>query len=254
MPSNSLNPLIFTLDADKIPSKSFSVSFREPLFEDRIAAQRAAGTDEKNGTVQELLLSLCLTAINGQPLNTVPRDPMSYYRDMKHLDAQFLLGVFTSMFYLQKEDGDRARQLGMNFKLSVAESYTIPAEELPSGGPSITFRNPTLGDRLRMETLFPGNNSDCGYYLDELLFAGSLCAVDGVPVQTPKDMISLIGKWRLLDVQYGLTVFINTVTLDDTETKSAIDLGKSLWENAKGSKPTAKSTPKSKTSEAAPTI
>jgi hypothetical protein len=249
----SVTPPVFTIEAEQIPSKSFSVSFREPLFEDRIAALRAAGTDEKNGTVQELLLSLCLTAINGNPLNVVPRDPMGYYRDMQHLDAQFLLGVFTSMFYLQKEMGDQARQTGMQFKLAISQSYTIPAADTPSGSHSITFRNPTLGDRIRLEKVYPGNNSDCGYYLDELLFAGSLAAVDGAPVQTTRDLISTISKWRFLDVQYALTVFINTVTLDDTDAKNVVDLGKSLWASVKDSRPTSKSSSKSKSSEPTPT-
>jgi hypothetical protein len=83
---------------------------------------------------------------------------------------------------------------------------------------------------MSLERKYPGNDSNCGYTFEEMLFAASLTHIDGVPVDSPRDVITLLDEWRHIDAQFALTVFINAVTIDRQEVKDAKHLGKLLLE------------------------
>lgn len=225
-----MDAAIFTIPAEKMPSKAFSVSFKEPLFKDRReVSRRYTNTTRVGYSMEELLLASCLTGINGNDLPAIPRDPLQYLKDMPHVDGQYLLAVFLSMFTLDNELSEIAKSHGSDMKVSLNETHTIARELMPLQEFSVTFRTPTLGDRMDIDRRYPGADSNCGYSLEEMLFAHSLLAVNGEAItEHPKDVITLLDNWKHLDAQFAMAIFMNAVTIDNQDSQDAKSLGKSL--------------------------
>lgn len=219
----------FTLPADKLPSCQVALTFREPMFQDRREVTRRFSPNQ-GYSLDELLVSTCLVAVNGQELSAQPQDPMDILRELPQADEQYVLLVFLSMFTLDEELSEVARQIGTKFKLVLEQQHTITRDQMPSKSYSVTFRKLTSGERMKLERRYPGSDSNCGYSFDEMLFAYSVTAIDGNPVEAvnPKDVISTLDDWTHLDFQFASTVFLNAVTVDRDDANEAKQLGKSL--------------------------
>jgi hypothetical protein len=219
----------FTISAESMPTKSYSVTFREPLFKDRREASRRYPGQQAGYSMEELLLATCITGINNQPFPPIPRDPIQNYKELPLVDGQYLLAVFLGMFTLDQELSDQAKELGTKFKLTPSFNNCVNKEDMPLKEFSVSFRPAQAYDRIENDRRYPGANSNCGYSLEEMLFADCITAVDGEPISNkPKDVISLIDDWKHIDAQFAIAVFINTVTIDENDTKQAKSLGKSL--------------------------
>ncbi len=221
---------LYTIEAASIPSRSYSVSFREPLFKDRREASRRMPNDDVNlgYTIEQLLLSSCLEQVNGQPYQMVPRDPIAKLRELPPADTQFLVAVFLEMFTLNEELAEEVKALSEELRSQGKAVYTIPKEAMPSGLFSISFKQPTTGDQIDADRRYPGAESNCGYSMEEMLFASSLSHINGELVQLPKDTISLLDPWTHLDAQFALAVFLNLCFIDRSTRMAAKDLGKQL--------------------------
>ena len=230
---------VFTIEAEEMPSGSVSISFREPLFSDRLEASRRYPTSARVGySLEELLLSMCLVGINGNDLPSTPRDPIQYLRELPHVDGQYLLTTFLGMFTLDEEMSKATRELGMKMKTSPQAVHTVPEGTLPVSGTAFSFQTPVLGTRMNLERTYPGADSNCGYSIEEMLFAYCLSSIDGKPLEASKDYISRIADWTNLDAQYALGIFINAVAINQVDDGNARMLGKSLRERAKDIKST----------------
>ena len=224
----------FTINAEEMPTKSVSVSFREPLFSDRREASRRYPTASRVGySMEELLLAMCLTGFNGNPLPAVPTDPIQYLKQLPHIDGQYLFSTFLSMFTLQEDQAKSAKEMGTKMKISADSTHSIPQGTLPVEGVAVSFHAPTLGNRMDLDRSYPGADSNCGYSLEEMLFAACIDTVDSEPKPNNKEYIAVLDNWTHLDAQYALAVFINAVTIDKEEDNRARTLGKSLRDKTK---------------------
>jgi hypothetical protein len=243
-------PEIFTINAEEMPSKSVSVSFKEPSFADRREASRRYPTASRVGySMEELLLAMCLTGFNDNPLPAVPTDPIQYLKQLPHIDGQYLFSTFLSMFTLQEDQAKSAKELGTKMKISADSTHSIPQGVLPVEGTSVSFHAPTLGNRMDLDRAYPGADSNCGYSLEEMLFAACIDTVDGDPKPNNKEHIAVLDHWTHLDAQYALAVFISAVTIDKEEDNSARTLGKSLRDKTKAVSQKSTKVSSSKTSK-----
>lgn len=222
----------YTIQAENLPSKAFSLSFKEPSFGDRREVSRRYPARENPGySLDELLLANSITAINNNELSGgAPFDPLQLLREMPQADEQFALMTFLSMFTLDEDQMRQAEQLGEQFKYKTEFQHTIKKEMMPRGSYDVTFRKLMSGERMALERKYPGADSNCGYSFEEMLCAASITHIDGAPVEMPREPITLFDDWKHVDAQFVLTVFINTVTIDRQEAKSAKQLGKLLLE------------------------
>jgi len=224
----------FTLPADRLPSKAFSLSFKEPTFRDRREVSAAYPTKETRPgySLDELLFATSITAVNGIELTqSAPRDPIELLKEMPQADEQYALMVFLSMFTLDEELEKSSRQLGTAFKTLLDVQHTIKKDQMPRQKFSVTFRKLVSGQRMALERHYPGLDSNCGYSFDEMLLAASITHVDGHPVEpvsNARDIIGRLDGWSHLDAQFASNVFLNAVTIDKQEAQDAKDLGKLL--------------------------
>jgi hypothetical protein len=230
-----MSPNIFTIPPEKLPSKAFSITFKEPTFGDRREVTRRFPAGSRPGyTLEQMLLATSITAINGQDIEKgIPRDPTYILREMPQVDEQYLRSVFMSMFAIDDEQVSQTREIGLKLRATFSPQYTITRGEMPSHLLSVTFANITAGERMQLERVYPGVDSNCGYSFEEMLFASSITAVDGNPVEKlkPKDAITLLDSWSHLDAQFAISVYVNTVMIDREDAEDAKALGKSLRES-----------------------
>ena len=231
-------PETFTIESEEMPSKSVSVTFVEPTFKDRREASKRYPTSERVGySMEELLLSMCLTGFNGTPFSSAPRDPINYLRELNHADGQYLLSTFLSMFTLDVDQAKETKEIGFKMKISPETTHSVKKGILPVSGKSFTFLTPTLGDRMHLDQIYPGADSNCGYTLEEMMFSAALTNIDGDTVEPTKDYIARIDDWPHLDAQFALAIFLGTVTIDKADDAKAKSLGKSLRSKTKDTKP-----------------
>ena len=248
-------PEIFTIPAEEMPTKTASVSFREPTFFDRREASRRYPTATRVGyAAEELLAAMCLTAFNGVPLPESPRDPIEYLKEMGHIDGQYFMSTFLALFTLDEDMAKQAKEVGLKMKTSSDASHSVPSGFLPCEGISFSFHAPTLGDRMALDKAYPGADSNCGYSLEEMMFCDCLDTINGEPVTKRREIISLIDEWTHLDAQFALGIFINAVTIDKNDDNRAKSLGKSLRANSKAQSKKSTKTSTTKTSKVDTTI
>jgi len=219
----------FTIPVENMPTRTFSLTLKEPLFKDRREVSRRYPGQQSGYSMEELLLSTSITAINNNQIPSLPRDPIQNYKELPLLDAQYALAVFLSMFTLDQELSDAAKEIGTKFKNTYSPQYIVEKEDMPLKEFSFTFRPPLAYDRIEIDRRYAGANSNCGYSLEEMIFADCITAIDGNPVLSkPKDVITLIDNWTHLDAQFAIAIFLNTVSIDDSDSKTAKSLGKFL--------------------------
>lgn len=102
---------------EEMPTESFSVSFRRPSTSDEISInKRYPGAASQPGyTKEEMLMAYCITAVDGKPVDE-SKAVIDLLDDWDHIDAQFALGVFLNLSYMDAEDGVRATELGKKFR------------------------------------------------------------------------------------------------------------------------------------------
>ena len=189
-----------------MPSRRWSVEFYEPTFHDRReVGKRYPGNDANVGySFEELLFAHCLVSVDGKPFNEqAVVDPIQKIQFFSYDDVQFAIGVFLSMFTLDRDQAAAARR--------------YPRETNP------------------------------GYTLEELLFASMIDSINGEPVARSAQPVELLDAFAMVDVQFGLAVFLQIATIDPDEASSVIrDLGKRLkGGSTNGTSPTSKSRMKS---------
>lgn len=108
---------VYVLEKDIMPTQKFSLSFRRPTANDEFEANRKyPGAAAQPGyTREELILASCITHIDGKPVEEL-KNPIDRLNDWDHIDAQFALGVFLSVSYLDQEDRSKAADLGKKFR------------------------------------------------------------------------------------------------------------------------------------------
>lgn len=216
-----------TIPADAFPSQQVEVVLREPLFVDQMeSVRRHPSRNERVGySQQELLCSMCIESINGAKMYD-PADPMSVMSQLAHDDAQFLMAVFLSTFTLDEELDNFAKTIADKVRSSGKTVCTITNEEMPSGGRSVSFSLPSLGDRVAVERRYPGEESNCGYSFEHLFLVHRFETINGQPLPKVKEPIDLIRDWPLLDVQFTLAVFLKCAAIDNSKWDSAKAMGK----------------------------
>jgi hypothetical protein len=242
-----------TIPAAHFPSGNYEVILREPLFKDRREANRRhPGEESRVGyTLQELLCAMCLHSVNGQEFDDSVMDIMERLRGIPHLDGQFLIAVFVSTFTMDAELIQQAKEVADGFIQSGQMVCTIPEKVLPSHKHTVSFQRPSLGGRMDLERIYPGEDSNCGYTFEELFFSSSLVSIDGEPVpgrRTANALIETLDNWTHLDAQFAMSVFVRSVSIDRERMQTASQLGKDYragFSNPKDSAPTPDITPTS---------
>lgn len=108
----------------------------------------------------------------------------------------------------------------------MAKTFTIPQDRLPSNAFSVTFKEPTFGDRREVSRRYPAKDNP-GFSLDELLFANSITAINGQDLSkgAPMDPLRLIQEMPQADEQFALMTFLSMFTLDEEQMQEAQQLG-----------------------------
>jgi hypothetical protein len=108
----------YTVTAEDMPTQSFSVTFKEPVGQDRFDVEKLypGASDKQCGySSEEMLFAHQIIAINGQPVNRQGKELISILNKWSHIDVQYAVAVFTSIFSLTEEKSDESRVLGKSF-------------------------------------------------------------------------------------------------------------------------------------------
>lgn len=221
---------MFTLSAEQTPSK-IEISFKEPTFADRRSASKHYPR-RAPFSLEELLAANCLEGINGKVPTAIAAEPVGVLKELPNVDEQFYLATFLSMFTLDEDLSERAKSLGEGLRGNPAHSFSVSREDMPRSSVSFSYIVPSAGDRMHVEQRYPGADSNCGYSMEEMLFAFCLNSVNGEVLPDTRDVITRIDDWLHLDAQYALSVFLASITINAEESKSAKALGKKLLSSA----------------------
>jgi hypothetical protein len=249
---------LFTIEANDLPSKMYTLVLQEPTFEDRrIAMKRMPANPDSNVgyTVEHLLLSMSIYSVNGERVDDHPKDPIYKVRYLPPEDTQFLISVFLEAFTLNDELGDEARRLSEQFQTRPGTVCRIDQDLMPTQKFSVSFRVPTTGDQIDIDRDYPG--AGCGYSSEEMLFAHSISHIDDKIVdEKPKDLISFLNDWSHVDAQFAMAVFLNLCFLNKEKQNNAKMLGKGLRKNMQKEDPSKSMSTATRTTrgKASPTI
>ncbi len=220
--------LMIRIAAEKLPSKQYSISFNEPTYGTYRSARRLYPERDRNPySVEELMLAQSMQEINDQPLDAQPRDMVDRLEPFPIRDRQFLTVAITEAFFMSKDQAKAAKAIAENLTKQYQPTYRIPKGRFPSPNLSIEFRTPSTGVQFAADQKYTGM-AEMGCSLEEFLLAYCLSAVNDVPVEHPKDVISVLDEWDIADVQFAATVFINMFTIDESDMDDAKKLGGEL--------------------------
>jgi hypothetical protein len=238
--SQELGCPVYTIVKHDLPSNLYSVTFKEAYFKDRKDATRQYPTSKVGYSLEELLLSNMIYSINFERIDTEPdnvRNPINKLAIFPSSDTSYILSTFLSISTLSPE---MSGQIKSNTEKVLQSpgfngTHTISQDELPTGSFSITFTEPTSNDRWNAEKTYPGSEDrQCGYSLEELIFAKQIVAIDGQSVaRQSKEAINLLNDWSHIDVQYAVATFTNLFNLSEEKSNSSKVLGKSFLEKRK---------------------
>lgn len=108
----------YTITAAEMPTQSFSVTFKEPVGHDRFEIEKLyPGASDKNCgySSEEMLFARQVIGINGQTPNRQGKETVSILNEWSHIDVQYAVAVFTSIFSMTEEKSDESRVLGKSF-------------------------------------------------------------------------------------------------------------------------------------------
>jgi hypothetical protein len=114
---------IYTIPSDRMPNQLFSVTFGCPTTGDQIDIERKyPGADSNCGyTAEELLFAAMVTHVDGKEVSPT-KDYISLLDEWTHIDAQYALGVFLNLCYINREERNAAKELGKSLRKNVKVS------------------------------------------------------------------------------------------------------------------------------------
>lgn len=238
--SAQLGVPVYTIVKHDLPSNLYSVTFKEASFDDRKEATRMFPTTKVGYSLEELLLSNMIVSINYERIDTDPdniRNPIHKLSVFPSSDTSFILSTFLSVITLSAEMSSRIKSNTEKVLQSPSfnGTYTITDAQLPTGSFSITFTEPTSNDRWEAEKTYPGSEDrQCGYSLEELIFARQITLINDKPVnKQTRESISVLSGWAHIDVQYAVSTFTNLFNLSEENSATSKTLGKSFLEKRK---------------------
>lgn len=224
---------LITIDKEDIPSGKYSLSFATPRYEDYYKVRRIypysnqAGQTNPPFSVEELLIAQQMRMFNDVKLPDTPQDLSERLKPFSIEDLQYLVLVFIEAYFIDSETAKSARLLADTLRSSESLVKSIDRKQLPMQSHSITFHTPNKGTNMEVERRYQGAQAS-GCTLEEMMTAFCIGTVDGIPVDQPKDIVSIFNSWPIVDVQYLVLVFVNTFTMDDNGASKAKELGKKL--------------------------
>lgn len=254
----------FTISKDKLPTQLYSVTIKAPKYEDYRMARKHYPVPRFEGdptaavpySVEELLLAMMIEEIDGKPYDMAPRDMAEKLNPFPIQDRQYLMSVFTSMFYLTREQAQTARDVSESMAKTYKEVYAVDKSTFPSSQFSVAFYAPNTGAQMSADrkfqsagSIYMGYSTQLGCSFEDYLSAFCIQSISGEKVEQPKDVISLFDQWDIADTQFFATLFTNMFTINENDRTDAKKLANDLKKQLLGSDsaaPKAKSTaPKS---------
>jgi len=224
-------PDIIVLDKEDFPSGTISVSLRCPTYQNlKTARQHYPAPQSQNDrqpsyTMEDLLVASMLEEVNGKKPMT-KGDTVERLYDFEIADKQFLIAFFLERFYISNEKAKDSRAKADKFKLDYKPSYTVYKKDFPSEGKVVSFRRPNVGVQMDIDRRWQGSSVN-GCTMEEMLMASCIETVDGEVIEKPKDIVSFMDEWQIMDVQYLNLLFVNLFSMDDnTEGEKARKLAK----------------------------
>lgn len=238
--SEEMGVPVYTILKTETPSGLFSITFKEATFEDRREATRMYPASKVGYTLEELLLANMILSINFNRVDKEPnniRNPIQKLAIFPASDTSYILSTFLAVVTLSPEMSARIKSNTEKVLQdpSFKGIYTITDSEMPTGSFSVTFAEPTSNDRWEAEKIYPGSEDrQCGYSLEELIFAKQITAINGNAVNRQvKETVSILNKWSHIDLQYAVATFTNLFNLSEEKSSSSRSLGKSFLEKRK---------------------
>ena len=113
----STNGFTYTIPKDRLPNKTASITFRRPRTDDQIKMERKYPGAETNPgfTIEELLFAHCIEALDGVEADK-PKDLVSLFDHWPLIDQQYAQMVFNNLAYIDKDDYDKAEDLGKSLR------------------------------------------------------------------------------------------------------------------------------------------
>lgn len=238
--SQELGCPVYTIVKHDLPSNLYSVTFKEAYFKDRRSATRQYPTSKVGYSLEELLLANMIISINFERIDENAdniRNPINKLAIFPSSDTSYILSTFLSISTLSAEMSGliKSNTEKVLQSSSFNGTHTISQDELPTGSFSVTFTEPTSNDRWNAEKTYPGSEDrQCGYSLEELIFAKQIVAINGESVsKQSKETINLLNDWSHIDVQYAVASFTNLFNLSEEKSNASKTLGKSFLEKRK---------------------
>lgn len=226
------NSDLITLEKSDFPTGQISLSFYRPYYKDVRVANRHYPLPQDQSdqgppySMDDLIIAHKVVSINGNKVDNQKGDTIDRISSLDISDQQFLNTFFVDLCYASQEELRQARNKADEIKLDYRQSYTIPAEEIPSGEFSVTFRRPNAGVRMEVDRRWQSRAVN-GCSMEEMLLAYCLEQINGEDKsQKPKDVVSLLEDWEIADVQFLASLFVGAFTMDTSEAESARDLAK----------------------------
>jgi hypothetical protein len=110
------NKLSYTFTKGDIPSGQHTVTFIKPTIGTQMQADRSHQGPETNGcSLEEMLLSMCITHVDGQEVAT-SKDPLTVLDSFDIADVQWMHIAFINMFTIDDTQTEKAKNLGKRLR------------------------------------------------------------------------------------------------------------------------------------------
>lgn len=115
--------LSYTIPKEMFPSQGQSVTFSRPNSGVQMSADRAHQGPDINGcSLEEMLLSMCITHVDGTPVERTGNDPVVILDSWSIADVQYANLVFVNMFTIDNTQQELAKSLGKRLRLGNGQS------------------------------------------------------------------------------------------------------------------------------------
>ena len=220
-----------------MPDGNFTVTFRECLFEDKILATQRYPEKNPGYSVRQLLMCMCITEVNGNPVGKALKDPTALLKRFTISDSQCIQRFFNSLSFLSTERSAEAKAVAKRIKdkAPLADVYDIAKESFPTKSHSIKFRRVMDDERMACERIYPANDPNCGYAFEDLLTARAIVEIDGVEQkQNTKEDVDIFAKWKSLDQEFAMAIYISLFAASLKQLDNVEELGKTLLADVYG--------------------
>ncbi|MGG6283693.1 hypothetical protein ACQ4M3_19100 [Leptolyngbya sp. AN03gr2] len=233
----------FTIPKEKLPTQLYSAKIRVPRYEDYRLARKHYPVPRYEGdptamvpySVEELLLAMMIEEIDGKPYDQTPRDMAEKLNPFPIQDRQYLMSVFTSMFYLTREQAQTARDLAESMAKQYKEIYAVDRNLFPSSKIAVAFYAPNTGAQMQADrkfqsagSVYMGYSTQLGCSFEDYLTAFCLQSINGEKVDQAKDVISTFDSWEIADMQFFATLFTSMFTINENDRTDAKKLANDL--------------------------